>query len=111
MGDIQGQPFQLSVNACLKVDFQASRVTPDGRLTLVRELDQRVGFGELIAQHLTESRRGKNTQFPFADLLRQSLYSRLAGYEELNDALTPSSPQLVACAVRGGLNAVSEMCA
>lgn len=32
------------------------------------------------------SRRGKNTQFPFADLLRQSVYGRLAGYEDLNDA-------------------------
>ncbi len=52
----------------------------------MRELDERLGFGELIEQHLTDSRRGKNTQFPFADLLRQSVYSRLAGYEELNDA-------------------------
>jgi len=52
----------------------------------VRELDERLGFGELIKQHLTDSRRGKNTQFPFADLLRQSVYSRLAGYEDLNDA-------------------------
>ena len=52
----------------------------------MRELDERLGFGELIKQHLTDSRRGKNTQFPFADLLRQSVYSRLAGYEDLNDA-------------------------
>jgi len=35
---------------------------------------------------LTDSRRGKNTQFPLADLLRQSVYSRLAGYEDVNDA-------------------------
>jgi Transposase DDE domain group 1 len=86
MGEIQNQPFQLSFNASLKVDFQGSRVTSDGGLILVRELDERLGFGELIDQHLTDSRRGKNTQFPFADLLRQSVYSRLAGYEDLNDA-------------------------
>src|SRR6266496_4925710 len=84
MGEIQNQPFQLSFNASLKV--QGSRVTSDGGLILVRELDERLGFGELIEQHLTDSRRGKNTQFPFADLLRQSVYSRLAGYEDLNDA-------------------------
>ena len=86
MGEIQSQPFQLSFNASLKVDFQGSRVTSDGGLVLVRELDERIGFGQLIEQHLTDSRRGKNTQFPFADLLRQSVYSRLAGYEDLNDA-------------------------
>src|SRR3989449_6308088 len=86
MGEIQNQPFQLSFNASLKVDFQGSRVTSDGGLILVRELDERLGFGKLIEQHLTDSRRGKNTQFPFADLLRQSVYTRLAGYEDLNDA-------------------------
>ncbi len=52
----------------------------------MRELDERLGFGGLIEQHLTDSRRGKNTQFPFAHLLRQSVYSRLASYEDLNDA-------------------------
>jgi hypothetical protein len=67
------------------VDFQGSRVTSDGGLVLVRELDERLGFGELIARHLADS-RGKNTQLPLVDLLRQSVYSRLAGYEDLNDA-------------------------
>jgi hypothetical protein len=86
VGEIPKQPFQLSFNTSLKVDFQGSRVTSDGGLILVRELDERLGFGALIEQHLTDSRRGKNTQFPFADLLRQSVYSRLAGYEDLNDA-------------------------
>ena len=85
MGEKQNQPFQLSFNASLKVDFQGSRVTSDGGLILVRELDERLGFSELIEQHLTDP-RGKNTQLPLADLLRQSLYSRLAGYEDVNDA-------------------------
>ena len=86
MGEKQNQPFQLSFNASLKVDFQGSRVTSDGGLVLVRELDERFGLGELIERHLTDSRRGKNTQLPLADLLRQSVYSRLAGYEDVNDA-------------------------
>jgi len=85
MGEIQNRPFQLSFNASLKVGFQGSRVTSDGGLILVRELDERLGFGELIAQHLTDF-RGKNAQLGFADLLRQSVYSRLAGYQDLNDA-------------------------
>ena len=85
MGERQNQPFQLTFNASLKVDFQGSRVTSDGGLILVRELDERLGFGELIKQHLADP-RGKNSRLPLADLLRQSVYSRLAGYEDVNDA-------------------------
>ena len=44
MGEKQNRPFQLSFNATLKVDFQGSRVTSDGDLILVRELDERLGF-------------------------------------------------------------------
>jgi hypothetical protein len=55
-------------------------------LILVRELDERLGFGELVERHLSDSRGGKNVQLPLADLLRQSIYSRLAGYEDVNDA-------------------------
>ena len=51
----------------------------------MRKLDERLGLSELIDQHLIDS-RGKNTQLPLADLLRQSVYSRLAGYEDVNDA-------------------------
>lgn len=83
MGERENRPFQLSFNNSLKIDFQESRVTCDGGLILVRELDERLGFGESIEQHLTDSRWGKNTQFPFSDLLSQSVYGRLADYEEL----------------------------
>ena len=86
MGETQNRPFQLSFNSSLKVDFQGSRVTSDGGLVLVRELDERLGLSELMDRHLSDSRRGKNIQLPLADLLRQSIYSRLAGYEDVNDA-------------------------
>jgi Transposase DDE domain group 1 len=86
VGETQNRPFQLSFNRSLKVDFQGSRVTSDGGLILVRELDERLGLSVLIERHLSDSRRGKNIQLPLADLLRQSIYSRLAGYDDVNDA-------------------------
>jgi len=73
MGEKQNGPFQLSFNTPLKIDFQGSRATSDGGLIVVGGLDERLGFGELIAQHLSDSRCGKNTQFPLADLFRQSV--------------------------------------
>lgn len=85
MGEGQKQGFQLSFNRFLRVAFQGSRVTSDGGLILVRELDERLGFGELIKQYLTDP-RANNARLSFADLLRQSVYSRLAGYEDVNDA-------------------------
>src|SRR5215470_6880079 len=86
VGETQDRPFQLSFNSSLTVDFQGSRVTSDGGLILVRELDERLGLSGLMQRHLSDSRRGKNIQLPLADLLRQSIYSRLAGYEDVNDA-------------------------
>ena len=91
MGEKERKPFQLSFNGLLKVDFQGSRVTSDGALILVRKLDERLGLGKLIEEHLSDSRQGLNKKFPLADLLRQSVYSRLAGYEDVNDAVRVSA--------------------
>ena len=66
MGEKQTKPFQLNFNGLLKVDFQGSHVTSDGGLILVRELDERLGLGELIEEHLSDSRQGVNKKFPLA---------------------------------------------
>jgi hypothetical protein len=86
VGESQNRAFQLSINGFLRVALQGSRVTSDGGLLLVRELDERLGLTRLIQNHLVDSRTGRNTQFPLADLFRQYPDSRLAGYEDLNDA-------------------------
>ena len=91
VGALQHKPFQFAFNGFLKVAFQGSRVTSDAGLILVRELDERLGLETLISEHLSDSRHGLNTQFSLADLLRQSVYSRLAGYEDLNDAVRVST--------------------
>ena len=85
MGESRKQAFQLSFNRFLRVAFQGSRMTSNGGLILVRELDERLGFGKLVEQHLIDP-RANNARLSFADLLRQSVYSRLAGYEDVNDA-------------------------
>ena len=91
MGELQHEALQFAFNGFLKVAFQGSRVTSDAGLLLVRELDERLGLEALISEYLTDSRQGLNTQFSLADLLRQSVYSRLAGYADLNDAVRVSA--------------------
>ena len=82
------QPFQLSFNRSLPVEFPGARVTSDSGLIPVRELDDRLGLSAFVEWHLSDSRRGKNVPLPLSDLLRQSIYSRLAGCEDadVNDA-------------------------
>lgn len=61
-------------------------MTSDSGLILVRELDERFGLSRLIEQQVVDSRTGRHRQFFLADLLRQSVYSWLASYEDLHDA-------------------------
>ncbi len=86
MGDAKSGPVRLSFNPQLRVEFRGATVTSDAGLLLPRELDERLGLSALIEQHLTDPRTGRNLQFPLPDLFRQSIYSRLAGYEDTNDA-------------------------
>src|SRR5437879_13908547 len=86
MGDATSGPIRLSFNPQLRVEFRGATVTSDAGLLLPRELDERLGLSALIERHLTDPRTGHNRQFPLPDLFRQSIYSRLAGYEDTNDA-------------------------
>lgn len=62
MGEEQNRPFQVSFNVFLKVDSQGSRVTSDGGLIVVDELDERLGFGDLTGHHYPPQ-----THFPTSD--------------------------------------------
>ena len=50
------------------------------------ELDGALGLTSTAAGGLHDTRTGQNTQHSLLALLRQSIYSRLAGYEDVNDA-------------------------
>jgi hypothetical protein len=86
MGDAASGPIRLVFNLQLRVEFRGATVTSDAGLLLPRELEERLGLSTLTERHLTDPSTGHNRRFPLPDLLRQSLYSRLAGYEYTNDA-------------------------
>jgi hypothetical protein len=50
------------------------------------ELDDAVGLTDTGADALADARTGKNGRHRLAGLLRQSVFGRLAGYEDVNDA-------------------------
>jgi hypothetical protein len=86
MGDCQNGDLRVEFDRRLKVKFLGSKVTTDAGLLAYRELDETLGLTEMGEQVLADSRLGSNTQHRLAPLLRQSIYSRLAGYDDVNDA-------------------------
>jgi len=66
--------------------FKGSEITSDGGLLAIRELDEKIGLTAMAENYLTEKRYGRNVQHNLTELLRQSIFSRLAGYEDVNDA-------------------------
>ena len=61
-------------------------MTSDGGLLAYRELDDALGLFDAVSTALSDQRTGRNIQHAMATLLRQSIYSRLAGDEDVNDA-------------------------
>ena len=86
MGDANNDDLRVSFDSCLKLKFLGSQITTDAGLLAYRELDEALGLTEMSADDLQDSRLGQNKQHGLVPLLRQSVYSRLAGYEDVNDA-------------------------
>ena len=86
MGDAESGPIFHSFNPQLRFGFPEATVTSDAGLLLPRQLDERLGLDALIERYLADPRTEPNCQFSPADLFRQSIYSRRAGYEDTNDA-------------------------
>jgi len=86
VGDAKKDDLRVSFDSRLKLRFVGSKVTSDAGLLAYRELDEALGLTEMGADVLTDSRLGSNKQHQLVPLLRQSIYSRLAGYEDVNDA-------------------------
>ena len=86
MGDTKNDDLRVSFDSRLKLKFLGSQVTTDAGLLAYRQLDETLGLTEMAPDALLDSRVGSNKQHGLLPLLRQSIYSRLAGYEDVNDA-------------------------
>src|SRR5919106_754268 len=89
MADAKGEtkePLRVAFDRRLKLEFHGAKITSDGGLLAYRELDDALGLTATAASILAEGRRGKNIRHRLLGLVRQAVYGRLAGYEDVNDA-------------------------
>ena len=86
MADLKGEDLKLGFDASLRLEFHGAKVTSDAGLLAYRGLDEALGLFDSVPFVFHDSRTGRNIQHDLTALLRQSVYSRLAGYEDVNDA-------------------------
>jgi hypothetical protein len=85
-GESENNPLRLVFDRRLKLEFHGSRITSDAGLLAYRELDDALGLTGMVGDELVDARTGKNSQHAMAELFRQSVFGRLGGYEDVNDA-------------------------
>ncbi len=86
MGESEVGGLRLDFDRRLKLEFHGSKVTSDAGLLAYRELDDAVGLSEIAGGVLTDTRRGKNGRHGLVGQFRQSVFGRLGGYDDVNDA-------------------------
>jgi len=85
-GESESDAVRLDFDRRLMLHFRGSVVTSDAGLLAYRELDDVLGLTEIAGDVLADARSGKNGRHALAGLFRQSVFGRLAGYEDVNDA-------------------------
>ena len=86
MGEVKRADVRVRCDGRIRLQFQGAKVTCDAGLLAVRALDEALGLTEVAGRLLVDTRSGRNVQHGQEGLLRQAVYSRLAGYEDTNDA-------------------------
>ena len=85
-GESDSDAVRLGFDRRVMLQFRGSLVTSDAGLLAYRELDDVLGLTEIAGDVLADARSGKNGRHALAGLFRQSVFGRLAGYEDVNDA-------------------------
>src|SRR3954449_7373811 len=85
-GETDRSALRLEFDRRLMLQFRGSTITSDAGLLAYRELDDTLRLTDTAADMPADVRTGKNGRHRLAGLLRQALFGRLAGYEDVNDA-------------------------
>jgi hypothetical protein len=79
-------PHRLDFDRRVKREFHGCRITSKAGLPACRELDDALGLSSMAGEMLADGRAGGNDCHSLVSSLRQSVFGRLGGYEDMNDA-------------------------
>src|SRR6476659_2536234 len=85
-GESESDAVRLDFDRRLMLQFRGPVVTSDAGLLAYRELDDALGLITMAGERLADARTGRNGRHALVGLLRQSVFGRLAGYDDVNDA-------------------------
>jgi len=86
MGEARKEALKVGFDASVRLEFHGATVSSDGGLLTYRDVDDALSLTATAGTMLADWRTGTNIRHSLTALLRQSIYSRLAGYDDLNDA-------------------------
>ena len=85
-GETKRGELRVNFDRRLKLEFHGSKITSDAGLLAYRELDDALGLTKVAGVLFQDNRTGKNGWHGMTGQLRQSVFGRLGGYEDVNDA-------------------------
>jgi Transposase DDE domain group 1/ISXO2-like transposase domain len=85
-GESNGEVLRLDFDRRLMLQFHGSVLTSDAGLLAYRELDEALGLTAMAGGIVADAGTGRSGRHALVGMLRQSVFGRLAGYEDVNDA-------------------------
>ena len=85
-GETKRGELRVNFDRRLKLEFHGSKITSDAGLLAYRELDDALGLTKIAGVLFQDNRTGKNGWHGMTGQFRQSVFGRVGGYEDVNDA-------------------------
>jgi hypothetical protein len=82
---IKKMHFETQTPLALEAAFDGGRITSDGGLVWLAELEKELGLCEKMAEHVPEWRKRRG-HHPLTALIRQRVFQIACGYEDQNDS-------------------------